>query len=153
MAMLALRNRRARRLLLAATLTVAALTLALALAGRLLSRSSAPAPAATVVEGSATVGRLAPRVELPDLNAIGRRVRLADFRGRPTVVNFWASWCPFCVAEMPAFERVHRQHGTQAPRTRAQESESMVWQRPTSGCGRGRGVDGGSAWGEAGLSC
>ena len=36
---------------------------------------------------------------------------LADYRGRPVVVNFWASWCPPCVAEMPDFEAVHRQLG------------------------------------------
>jgi thiol-disulfide isomerase/thioredoxin len=31
----------------------------------------------------------------------------ADFRGRPTVLNFWASNCPPCIAEMPEFEEVH----------------------------------------------
>lgn len=33
---------------------------------------------------------------------------LADYRGRPLVVNFFASWCTPCLAEMPGFERVHR---------------------------------------------
>ena len=36
----------------------------------------------------------------------------ADYRGRPLVVNFWASWCPPCVAEMPDFEAVHQQFGS-----------------------------------------
>jgi thiol-disulfide isomerase/thioredoxin len=101
---LALRNRRWLGLLLAAAFVVAAL----ALAGRLALDSSAPA---ATVEGSARVGQSAPRVELPDLRAGSRQVRLADLRGRPAVVNFWASWCPFCIAEMPAFERVHRRLG------------------------------------------
>ncbi|CAN5339636.1 hypothetical protein BH24ACT7_BH24ACT7_00210 [soil metagenome] len=34
---------------------------------------------------------------------------LADFAGRPLVLNFWASWCPPCLAEMPDFEEVHQQ--------------------------------------------
>jgi cytochrome c biogenesis protein CcmG/thiol:disulfide interchange protein DsbE len=33
---------------------------------------------------------------------------LADYRGRPVVVNFFASWCAPCLAEMPGFERVHQ---------------------------------------------
>ena len=33
--------------------------------------------------------------------------------GRPMVINFWASWCTPCRAEMPAFERVHQQLGDQ----------------------------------------
>jgi thiol-disulfide isomerase/thioredoxin len=80
---------------------------ALVVAGRLVGQP--PATAGVVVEGVAAVGRPAPRVELPGLR--GGRVRLADLRGRPVVLNFWASWCPPCLAEMPEFERVHRRLG------------------------------------------
>ena len=38
---------------------------------------------------------------LPD----GRFVTLADYHGAPLLVNFWAIWCPPCVAELPALER------------------------------------------------
>ncbi|TMK81104.1 MAG: TlpA family protein disulfide reductase, partial [Actinobacteria bacterium] len=34
-------------------------------------------------------------------------LRLASLRGRPTVLNFWASWCINCISEMPAFQKVH----------------------------------------------
>ncbi len=37
----------------------------------------------------------------------------ADYRGRPLVVNFFASWCAPCVAEMPDFEAVHQELGGQ----------------------------------------
>lgn len=48
--------------------------------------------------------------QVPDLDYEtfdGGRASLADLAGEPAVVNFWASWCPPCVAEMPDFERVH----------------------------------------------
>ncbi len=43
----------------------------------------------------------------------GTETSLADFEGRPLVLNFWASWCPACVAEMPSFQAVHEAIGTE----------------------------------------
>ncbi len=48
----------------------------------------------------------APQVTLVDFD--GRPFTLAQYKGTPVVVNFWASWCPFCIAEMPDFEKVHQ---------------------------------------------
>jgi cytochrome c biogenesis protein CcmG, thiol:disulfide interchange protein DsbE len=39
----------------------------------------------------------------------GSTASMADYEGRPVVVNFWASWCPPCVAEMPDLETVHQE--------------------------------------------
>jgi thiol-disulfide isomerase/thioredoxin len=38
----------------------------------------------------------------------GDPIDLRDLVGTPLVVNFWASWCPPCAAEMPDFEAVHQ---------------------------------------------
>ncbi len=45
-------------------------------------------------------------IRLPDLNGIS--VGLSDFRGKIVFLNFWATWCPTCVAEMPAMEKLQR---------------------------------------------
>lgn len=41
----------------------------------------------------------------------GSTQQLSDLQGKPVVLNFWASWCPTCVAEMPDWGNVHRRLG------------------------------------------
>jgi len=45
------------------------------------------------------------------VDADGREEKLSDFRGKPTVVNFWATWCGYCKQEMPDFDEVYREMG------------------------------------------
>lgn len=43
----------------------------------------------------------------------GGSLSLNAFQGRPLLLNFWATWCPPCVKEMPELDRFHRDFGTQ----------------------------------------
>jgi peroxiredoxin len=52
----------------------------------------------------------APDFTLQDMS--GKKVRLADFRGKVVLLEFWATWCPPCREEIPTLERLHRQYGS-----------------------------------------
>jgi peroxiredoxin len=119
-------------------LTLAAVAAAVGLfAGenRLGGELSSPSPAATVAGPTKATVAAQPRagrvLTLPDaireldlikpartkraedfsLNTPGSgKFRLIDHRGEVVLINFWATWCPPCLEEMPAMERLYRQH-------------------------------------------
>jgi peroxiredoxin len=55
------------------------------------------------------VGNPAPDFRLPTPN--GSSLALSELRGKVVVLNFWATWCVPCRAEMPALENVFQEHG------------------------------------------
>jgi peroxiredoxin len=55
-----------------------------------------------------SVGKLAPDFLWYDPE--GKTLRLSDFRGKVVLVNFWATWCPPCKAEMPEMESYWREN-------------------------------------------
>ena len=72
----------------------------------------------TVTEGKAELPEevpeeeeipLAPDFTVEDLD--GNKYKLSDFRGKPVIVNFWASWCGPCKMEMPDFEELYKEYG------------------------------------------
>jgi cytochrome c biogenesis protein CcmG/thiol:disulfide interchange protein DsbE len=94
----------------------------LALALIALNLSLGPAPWSSAPGGSAGAiatpitlgggpleGHPAPAFTL--LDASGRAVSLAAYRGRPVIVNFWASWCLPCKAEFPLFVAARQRYG------------------------------------------
>ena len=73
------------------------------------------APAETSPDGETTAEDSTPEADTdgdtvrktPDFTVLdmeGKEVKLSDFFGTPIVLNFWASWCPPCKAELPDFE-------------------------------------------------
>lgn len=56
-------------------------------------------------------GKIAPGFTLTDLN--GNKVSLSSYKGRPVVVDFWATWCGPCRVEIPWFEQLRDQYASQ----------------------------------------
>jgi thiol-disulfide isomerase/thioredoxin len=54
----------------------------------------------------------APKTDLTLQDANGRKVHLRDLRGKPVVLNFWATWCVPCNAEMPMLVDMENQYAT-----------------------------------------
>lgn len=68
----------------------------------------------TALPGTVAQPQTTQKVEAPDFTVYdgeGNPVKLSDFRGRPVVMNFWASWCGPCKSEMPAFDKIHGELG------------------------------------------
>ncbi len=65
--------------------------------------------AAEEMQALSSITRVVPPGALPDLGFAGLdggRVTLSSFRGKPVVLNFWATWCTPCVAELPDLDRL-----------------------------------------------
>lgn len=84
----------------AAVLAVAAVVLGLGLLRD-------PEPSGIAFAGDLRAGGTLEQLRLPELEGQGT-FDYASNSDRPLVINFFASWCPFCIAEMPDLERVHR---------------------------------------------
>lgn len=79
-----------------------------------LSRNIAVPERTVVAEGAdaaALTSTLAPGFTLQTLD--GKQLSLADFKGKVVVLNFWATWCPPCVREIPRLVRISEQYAQQ----------------------------------------
>ena len=92
-----LRRLRLRHLVVAAVLPLILLGV---LVATLLARGSGTSPTA--------IGNVAPDFSLADLD--GNPINLAELRGRPVIVNFWASWCVPCIEEFPLLREAANRH-------------------------------------------
>ena len=74
-------------------------------------------PAASLAGGqelteAPIAGYIAPQFTLT--STLGEQIALTDYRGQPVVLNFWATWCPPCRAEMPHFQAASVKYNGQA---------------------------------------
>ena len=67
-----------------------------------------PAPGHGDLDVAPKVGALAPDFEISDYNGV--RHRLSSFRGKPVYLNFWATWCVPCQAELPDIQELLVRH-------------------------------------------
>lgn len=79
--------------------------------GQTAGASAAGDSPSTESEAPKMRGKKAPNFTLTTLD--GKKVSLSDYKGRPVLVNFWATWCAPCKVEMPWFEEFRKQYGAQ----------------------------------------
>ena len=64
-----------------------------------------PSPAGAAETVEAPPREAAPDLASPISDQTGAEIRIAEFAGRPVLINFWATWCAPCIAELPALSR------------------------------------------------
>lgn len=103
------RPHRGRKLLLALLLSLSLATIALGVWLLVAQRQQIPAASRPAADNS--VRKRAPDFELTTFD--GKGIRLEDLRGKVVLLNFWATWCPPCKAEMPDLNALHQQYGAE----------------------------------------
>lgn len=89
-------------------------------------QTSAPSSIPASNEGI-QVGNVAPDFQLPNLDY--ETISLNELRGKPVVLNFWATWCLACIYEMPFLQEIHEEYsgsGLVLLAINAGESQSQV---------------------------
>ena len=68
--------------------------------------------AAALLAGGGALAEVGDQVRWGDVRLHdGRMLRAAELTGRTVVVEFWATWCPFCKKQNPYVQRLHEKHG------------------------------------------
>ena len=75
------------------------------------TKTGAPSGTTTEAQDEPLKGKPAPAFTL--VNLAGKKVSLSDYKGRPVIVNFWATWCAPCKLEMPWFEEFRSKYSRQ----------------------------------------
>lgn len=91
-------------------------------------RSGAPLSPSAPTTSSGTSGEPQASDKAPDFSLKdygGKTVGLADFAGKPLIINSWASWCPFCREELPAFVAAQKEFGDKATIIAIDRAESI----------------------------
>lgn len=106
-----------KSLIIVAVAFAAIMILAVALYPKLAEKANEATTEAAEITESTEAAQSTTKAEYPEYADIeifdtkGNAVRLSDLEGKPMIINFWATWCGYCLYEMPYFEEAYKKYG------------------------------------------
>ncbi len=100
-----------KSLIIIGALLVAVMVLAVALYPTLSERASEVLETTTTEETKKPDSSYRKYTDVTVYDKDLNEVKLSDFEGKPVIINFWATWCGYCLHEMPDFEAAFKEHG------------------------------------------
>ncbi|MBR3767857.1 MAG: TlpA family protein disulfide reductase [Clostridia bacterium] len=100
-----------KSLIIIAIIFVAVIALAAIIYPSLSEKATEALETTTNAQNSEATAQYPAAQDIKIFDAESNEIKLSEFYGKPIILNFWATWCGYCIQEMPDFEEAYKNYG------------------------------------------